>query len=663
MRPGSALRNLLGSAAAFAALAASPVAATTIVPLSDPALVASAPLVLTGRVEGTLPASDPGPYTDWLVTVERVLKGELAGSAIVVRVLGGETAQGGQLIIHGAPRFAEREQVLLFLAPRLDGTFGITQYLQGAFHAVRAGSRTAAVRNLTEVEVVGGGHRRGGTPPRLREFGAFADWVEDVAAGLAPPRDYFFRPSASQMRAIVGRFTLFENSGLNMRWFEFDGGGSVTWRAHRDGQSGLAGGGFQEFQRGLGAWNAEATTPVRLVYGGTSGDTSGFQDFDRQNVLLFNDPNQEIEGTFDCSEGGTLAIGGPWIDADATGRFGGRSFIRIQAGDVVMNDGIECLFPRSPNASKLVEEVYAHEVGHTLGIGHSSEDENERNSALRQALMFFQAHGDGRGARLNGDDVAALQALYRRPSGGGGGGGGGGTCAPDTLCLLAGRFRVTATWENQFDGSSGTAGAQRASDLSGYLYFTDPNNTELIVKILDFGEVIKVFYGQLTNLHFTIRVEDTRSGAVKTYTNTPGDCGGFDNNGFPTSSVIAMVGRSRRGRRPVTAGSCRSDGDTLCLLNDRFAVEMTWRNQYDGSSGVGIQKRLSNLTGAFAFTSPSNLEILIKTLDFGDRILVLYGALSNLEYTLRVTDTRTGAVKTYFNPANQYCGGLDNDAF
>ena len=55
MRPGSALRNLLGSAAAFAALAASPVAATTIVPLSDPALVASAPLVLTGRVEGTLP--------------------------------------------------------------------------------------------------------------------------------------------------------------------------------------------------------------------------------------------------------------------------------------------------------------------------------------------------------------------------------------------------------------------------------------------------------------------------------------------------------------------------------------------------------------------------------------------------------------------------------
>ena len=29
----------------------------------------------------------------------------------------------------------------------------------------------------------------------------------------------------------------------------------------------------------------------------------------------------------------------------------------------------------------------------------------------------------------------------------------------------------------------------------------------------------------------------------------------------------------------------------------------------------------------------------------------------------RVTDTTTGAVKTYQNPAGRYCGGLDNSAF
>ncbi|KAB2965745.1 MAG: matrixin family metalloprotease [Thermoanaerobaculia bacterium] len=658
------LRMLLGPAVA-AALAAMPAAATTIVPLSDAALVAKSPLVVVARVEGTLPSSQPGPYTDWLVTVQRVLKGELSDGAIVVRVLGGDTADGDRLTLHGAPRFAEREQVLLFLAPRLDGTWGIAQFLQGAFHAVPAGAKTAAVRDLSEVKVIGGGRRRGGrdraTAPRLREFAAFADWIEDRAAGLSPARDYFFRPTQGQMGAIIGRFTLFEQDGLNLRWFEFDSGGSVTWRAHESGQNGLAGGGFQEHQRALGVWTAEATTPIKLVYGGTTSVSAGFQRYDRNNVLLFNDPNQDIEGTFDCAEGGTLAIGGPWSDPSVTARFNGRPFIKILAADVVMNDGIECSIERSGNPSKFMEEVYAHELGHTLGLGHSSENETETNRTLRDALMFFQAHNDGRGGRLNSDDVAGLQALYKRS---GGGGGGGGSCPAGTLCMLNGRFRVTATWQNQFDGSSGAAGTQRASDLSGYLYFTDPANTELIVKILDFGSVIKVFYGQLTNLHFTIRVEDTRTGTVKTYSNTPGDCGAFDNNGFPSNAVMAIFARSsRRGRRPTTAGSCRADSDTMCLLNSRFAVEMTWRNQYDGTSGTGIPKRLSELTGAFAFTDPSNLEILIKTLDFGDRILVLYGALSNLEYTLKVTDTRTGAVKTYFNPANQYCGGLDNNAF
>jgi hypothetical protein len=49
--------------------------------------------------------------------------------------------------------------------------------------------------------------------------------------------------------------------------------------------------------------------------------------------------------------------------------------------------------------------------------------------------------------------------------------------------------------------------------------------------------------------------------------------------------------------------------------------------------------------------------------DYGDRIDFFYGALSNLEYTITVTDTATGAVKTYRNPAGTYCGGLDDHAF
>ena len=41
----------------------------------------------------------------------------------------------------------------------------------------------------------------------------------------------------------------------------------------------------------------------------------------------------------------------------------------------------------------------------------------------------------------------------------------------------------------------------------------------------------------------------------------------------------------------------------------------------------------------------------------------LEGVLSNLEYTLRVTEVATGRVKSYHNPPGNYCGGLDSNAF
>jgi len=41
----------------------------------------------------------------------------------------------------------------------------------------------------------------------------------------------------------------------------------------------------------------------------------------------------------------------------------------------------------------------------------------------------------------------------------------------------------------------------------------------------------------------------------------------------------------------------------------------------------------------------------------------VYGALSDLPYTIQVTDTLNGAVKSYQSTAGKLCGGLDNTAF
>jgi hypothetical protein len=113
----------------------------------------------------------------------------------------------------------------------------------------------------------------------------------------------------------------------------------------------------------------------------------------------------------------------------------------------------------------------------------------------------------------------------------------------------------------------------------------------------------------------------------------------------------------------LETASCQSSANAVCLVNNRFRLELDWSNQFDSTSGRGVGKKLSDLTAAFSFTDPANLEVLVKTLDFGDHVLVLYGTLSNLAYTLRITETTTGRVKTYVNAANNYCGGLDSNAF
>jgi hypothetical protein len=44
-------------------------------------------------------------------------------------------------------------------------------------------------------------------------------------------------------------------------------------------------------------------------------------------------------------------------------------------------------------------------------------------------------------------------------------------------------------------------------------------------------------------------------------------------------------------------------------------------------------------------------------------IRVLYGALSNVEDTLTVTDSETGTVRTYTNPRGRFASAADSGAF
>jgi hypothetical protein len=101
-----------------------------------------------------------------------------------------------------------------------------------------------------------------------------------------------------------------------------------------------------------------------------------------------------------------------------------------------------------------------------------------------------------------------------------------GSCRPDpsTLCLGNGRFRVTTNWRRP-DGSTGAGNAVPITDDTGYFWFFDAKNIEVVTKVLDGCGVngrFWVFSGGLTNVEVTLAVTDTRTGTVATYANPLG---------------------------------------------------------------------------------------------------------------------------------------------
>ncbi|HEX9943184.1 MAG TPA: matrixin family metalloprotease [Thermoanaerobaculia bacterium] len=446
----SMLRPLALALLALAfALSPRPAAATTYIMMPDRALADQASAVVDVKVVGAEPAPilDGPPATDYLVEVNRVLKGEMPGSTVVVRVPGGINPEGVGLKVWGAPRFAPGEDAILFLRPSQDGTYRILQLMLGAFHRRVIDGRAVALRDLSEAHEVGLKQRtEEGGFDAIRDFDRFSDWVADRARGAANEGGYVLGQAKGELGSISDSYTfLLPDDGNPIRWFRFDSGQSVQWTVNSAGQPGLSlDATIAAFQVAMAAWNSDPGTNINYVYAGTTAASGGLARSDDANSILFDDPyrddpDEAVEGNFDCSIGGVIAIGGPWF-YESTRTFRGKRYHETAEGDIVTNDGTECLFRDNPSVA---EEVFAHELGHTLGLGHSK---------LRDALMFARAHDDGRGARLTADDRAAVSELYANGSGGGP------VNFPAPVRVTAratAKTEVTLTWRDKAVGEEG----------------------------------------------------------------------------------------------------------------------------------------------------------------------------------------------------------------
>jgi hypothetical protein len=271
-----------------------------------------------------------------------------------------------------------------------------------------------------------------------------------------------------------------------------------------------------------------------------------------------------------------------------------------------------------------------------------------------------------------------------------------GPCQPgDTsLCVGESRFEVRVEWRSGHQGTNGVGHAVAMTGDTGYFWFFEPTNVELVVKVLDARGVngkFWVFYGALSNVEYTITVTDMETQQVRTYDNPQDTMASFaDTEAFPIAAAPASVEPAARSavaaRRDQERGAfaavrsalaptrttaspgtaCISDPTSLCLAGSRFRVQVDWQATHSGTSGPGRAVAMTSDTGYFWFFQSSNVELIVKVLDargLNGEFWVFYGALSNVQYTITITDTESQQVQTYVNPQDTMASFADTSAF
>lgn len=402
--------RLIG-AAIVVLLASLPLSATTIVLPTDAQLVAKSPVIVEGLVLSSVAnARDGRIWTDTEIAVARAIKGS-TDATITVRELGGRV-DDRLTKIYGAPEFNAGERVLLFLE-----------------QSPRGGYRTIDlfVGKLTEAETVEGQRlwvRPDGNGARLldaelrpleqknvqRDASRFETFIEERVAGRQGRIDYGVEDPVIAKRSRWETSANFELIAEPIyRWTRFDNGQWADWFSIGT-QTGYSGGGVQQLQTAMATWTSYTSANIRYAYrGARSGTSTGLDKPNGFNEILFDDPLDEIAGSFDSSTGGTVGIGGfnaiagraSWtapFTADPSHSAGAKETWTISEGNLTIQNGVS-----SANgiSSFVLSEILAHEFGHTLGFGHSED---------ATALMYYTV--TGMGPVLRSDDELAARWLY-----------------------------------------------------------------------------------------------------------------------------------------------------------------------------------------------------------------------------------------------------------
>ncbi|HEX9406712.1 MAG TPA: matrixin family metalloprotease, partial [Thermoanaerobaculia bacterium] len=393
--------------------------ATTIILPTDAQLIAKSPVIVAGTVLRSNPvAIGDKIWTETTLEIDRTFKGGIAGE-ITIRELGG-VIDDRLTKIFGAPEYMPGECVLAFLTPTPRGDFQTIDLYVGKFSEQRtlSGSRIWKRDDVTaDVALVDRDFKPIEARNVQREAVGFEQYVIDRVAGGEGSINYGVENPLleSDITTASGRiapeFTLISEPSI-YRWFAFDRGNTVRWYSYGT-QTGYTGGGVNEISTAMSAWTGYASALIRYSYAGAgSGSPSPSSQTNGINEIEFNDPLQEISGSWNPRTGGVVGVGGfngvsnggNWTStftADSSHTQGTFRAFEITEAFLAIQDGVA---PTAGIPSSELAEIVAHEFGHTLGLGHSTDS---------TALMYPSV--TGLGASLRADDQVAARWLY--PSG------------------------------------------------------------------------------------------------------------------------------------------------------------------------------------------------------------------------------------------------------